>query len=349
MIVDFHNNKFHIKNIRKDSVSELMLAYDRSFAEANYFFRNDVSGNKSLRTANFIITPYALIGEKEKNAVKRLFYKNSKTDISNAVKSLGIESFIDLYEQYYNGSSPFDKMLKDIKFIKGFISDSKDLEIDEYGYLSKVEFSTWGGVDSINNKLKKMGLSSLLVKDYDDDVHEDVLQEVSDALSDLLKDIKNSYWDPLLKEFTDLVFFSLPYGDQNVESNKKFLKGCTDLGFVNDVLSKEYSQGKYFQEYFSVLKKESQKEFVNSLKSLPKNPAHDHFLWAEGFKDFSFDLRRIYKEDADYFIKYFKSQDLKGKKTLLKDIMDCEFTNEKVVKFLNKKYLDLVREVSFNG
>ena len=347
LVLTFYDNKFHSGKDRKSKVSEIMLSHDSSFIEANYFFMTSIPSSKIGRP-DFMVTPYALIGEKEKNSLKKLFYKDINPEILDAMKTVGAENFASLYEQYSHDGSPFNKMLKDIKSIKDLISGAEDLESDEYGYVSKESFSSWGGIDCLNSKLKKIGADALLTPDFDGAVHEDVVSEVIDDLSDLLKNIKRRYWDPLLSEFIDIVFFSLSYEEQNVDVNKKFLREYTDLGFVTNVLLKEYSKGKHFQEYFSSLKKEVQNEVVGILKNIPRNPLYDHFLWYKGFKDFKLDIRILYKESSGDFIKYFKDKNVEEKKVILKDIMDYEFTNEKVAKFLNKKYLDLVREVGLN-
>lgn len=350
LMISFYENRFHSKKSRKDNIPELMLSHEGNFAQANYFFITETKGNiKSSRSPNFIVTPYAIMGDKEKTAIKKMFYKNPEPDITHAIEFLGLESFIDLYKQYSTGDSPFNKIIADIKLIKDIIDEAGDLESDDYGYIAKERFSPWGGIDCLNNKLKKIGLDTLLIVDYDGAVQEDVVSGVIDSLSGLLKNIKTKYWDSLMKEFTDFVFSSLPYDEQNIDVNKKFLKECTDTDFVTDVLLKEYSKGKYFQEYFSTLNKKVQKEVVDTLKTGSREPSHDHFLWSNGFDEFNFDIKKLYKDDPDYFIKYFKSKSVEEKKSILKQIMDYDFVNEKVAKFLNKKYLDLVREVGLNG
>ncbi len=47
-------------------------------------------------------------------------------------------------------------------------------------------------------------------------------------------------------------------------------------------------------------------------------------------------------------MEYFTSRDVQGKKIILKDIMGCNVTNEKVVEWLNMNYSDLIREVGLS-
>ncbi len=348
LVLTFYDNKFHSGKDRKSKVSEIMLSRNSSFIESNYFFMTSIPSSKIGRP-NFMVTPYALIGEKEKNSLKKLFYKEVKPEILDAMKTVGVENFASLYERYSHDGSPFNKMkIEDIKLIKRFIRDAKDFEYNDYDYVSRGDFSPFGGIAWLNEKLKNLG-GNIIITDFDGDVHKDVVSEVVKQSSDALENIKSSPGYTLLNDFIDLVFFSLPHEDQNIQANKKFLREYTDLGFVTSVLLKEYSKGKYFQEYFSNLKKDAQKEVISVLKNTLRNPLYDHFLWSKGFEDFNLDLRTLYKEDSEGFIKYFKGKNVEEKKSILKDIMDYEFTNEKVAKFLNKKYLDLIREVGLNG
>ena len=57
----------------------------------------------------------------------------------------------------------------------------------------------------------------------------------------------------------------------------------------------------------------------------------------------------LYKEEAEEFISYFKDRLSEEKKVILKDIMECDFINDKVTEWLNQNESDLIREASFNG
>ena len=116
LVLTFYDNKFHSGKDRKSKVSEIMLSHDSSFIEANYFFMTSIPSSKIGRP-DFMVTPYALIGEKEKNSLKKLFYKDINPEILDAMKTVGAENFASLYEQYSHDGSPFNKMLKDIKAI----------------------------------------------------------------------------------------------------------------------------------------------------------------------------------------------------------------------------------------
>lgn len=56
----------------------------------------------------------------------------------------------------------------------------------------------------------------------------------------------------------------------------------------------------------------------------------------------------LYKDAAKKFINYFKLLDKEEKKDVLKEVLDCEFTNEKVTEWLSEHETDLLREISFN-
>lgn len=56
----------------------------------------------------------------------------------------------------------------------------------------------------------------------------------------------------------------------------------------------------------------------------------------------------FYKENSDKFIQYFQGRSPENKKKILKQIFECDFTNEKVIEWLNKKESSLVREVGIS-
>ena len=58
---------------------------------------------------------------------------------------------------------------------------------------------------------------------------------------------------------------------------------------------------------------------------------------------------RLYEDDADEFIEYFKIRSPQEKKIIIKGIMDCDYTNKPVAKWLDENELDLIREVSMDG
>ncbi len=56
----------------------------------------------------------------------------------------------------------------------------------------------------------------------------------------------------------------------------------------------------------------------------------------------------VYKDDAEKFLRYFKLLDKEEKKDVLEEILDCEYTNEKVTEWLSEHETGLLREISFN-
>ncbi|MBM3199601.1 hypothetical protein FJZ53_01600 [Candidatus Woesearchaeota archaeon] len=149
--------------------------------------------------------------------------------------------------------------------------------------------------------------------------------------------------------FLELVF-TIPEGDQVLEKNKGILRRFSYYIDYIEILTKEYFGGKHFQDYFNSLDFGCKKQVFERLRNIIKrNIANDYFLWANGFKEVRLDHIELYKDDASKFIEYFKNRDIEDKKTILKDIMNCESTNEEIVKWLNDNYLDLIREVGFNG
>ena len=162
--------------------------------------------------------------------------------------------------------------------------------------------------------------------------------------------IKNFEFYDQPTDFFNFVF-SLPYEDQNIESNKIYLKN-NEVKDYFEILKNEYAKGKsfHFQEYFDCLDDDRQKRVVKYLTTVrERDLSHDYFLESRGFKEIKLDYMQIYKENADNFIEYFKSKKQDDKKTILKSIMNCDYTNKAVADWLDENELELVREVSMNG
>ena len=53
----------------------------------------------------------------------------------------------------------------------------------------------------------------------------------------------------------------------------------------------------------------------------------------------------LYKDDAESFIAYFSSKETEEKKKLIEHMINCDFTNEKVITWLDKNESELVRDV----
>jgi len=57
----------------------------------------------------------------------------------------------------------------------------------------------------------------------------------------------------------------------------------------------------------------------------------------------------LYKTDSEKFIRFFqKRRNHNDKKKILEGILECDFVNEKVVKYLDEHWSNLVREVGLN-
>jgi len=368
LFFEFHHNKFYIpdySNSDELTLTRLVLKQNKSFADANYFFLENVhtQGHKyGADRSRLAATPYAIIGKKEESSLRKLFYKNVLPEIAYAMSVLGIESFIDLYRDYKESSfkcsaSPFvTKVLKeDLAMLKTFVVFAMDIKYDGDEEASKKIFKSFGGIESLNALLKRNKLLPLESSHNHSEgyVHKTgvsvVVKHIQNSIESL-KTFSKEYNNHSTDEFTDFVFFSLPYEEQNLESNKHILKSSPNLDFVTAVLSKEYSEGKHFQEYFEALDKEVQEKIVGSLKSLPnKKPVYDSFLWSKGFQNIELDYVSMYKDDAGIFIDYFSKKSVQEKKVILKDIINCDFVNEKVADWLNHNESDLLREVGLNG
>ncbi|MBM3199597.1 hypothetical protein FJZ53_01580 [Candidatus Woesearchaeota archaeon] len=365
---EFNRNKFsqpEYNNYGEPTLAELVLKHDNSFTDANYFFleRIHTQGHKyGSDRSRFTATPYALIGDKEKTALRKLFYKDVHPEIAYAMSVLEIGNFIDIYRDYKEASfkcpaPPFaTKVLnEDLVILKTFVDFAMDIEYDDDKEASKKIFNSFGGIESLNTLLKRNKLLPLESSDRHSQgyVHRTGVSVVVKHIQNFIESLKTfskEYNNHLTDEFIDFVFFSLPYEEQNIESNKHILKNSQNLDFVAAALSKEYSEGNHFQEYFEVLDKENQTKIVESLKSLPnKKPVYDSFLWSKGFQNIELDYISIYKDDTKGFIEYFKKKNVEEKKTILKDILNCDSINEEVANWLNQNEADLIREVGFNG
>lgn len=364
-LIDFSEGKFQGNKSGEDIV-ETMLLQKGSFAEANYYFLKTIPqvgrGQSYSKDSQFAVTPYALIGEKEKTSLRKLFYKNVQPEIAYAMDILGIDNFISFYKNYKESSLVYldapivTKVLKeDLEVMEKFIDFATKLKYDNEEEVPKTVFDKFGSIGSLNSRLERL-LDGTIIKPsrahpvrY---IHREDISDVVKQALEFMESVKypKKHDNPLLNEFMDFVFFYLPYEEKNMESNKNILKSSSNPDFVAMVLIKEYSEGKHFQEYFEVLGKESQDKVIESLKFLSdKKPVYDSFLWSKGFKDVNLDYLVFYRENAEGFIEYFNRRSLEEKKTILKDIMSSDFINEDVVKWLNEHEADLIREVGLNG
>lgn len=357
--VDFYDNKFFLTSLTvgKENVIDVLLGYKGFFAEANYCFLESIHARISKYSngeSRFVATPYALIGEKEASSLRGMFYKNVPPDIAHAMNVLKIDNFIGLYEKYFSrpDDSLFTVKKNDLDIAERFINLAGTLFYDKDNEVAISTFNSFGHINSFNAWLDGLGISAHIDPHGSTDsryVSKDKVNSIFSQLSKLVHDTKHTPYGDVFQEFMEFVFFSLPDEDRNIGSDKRILKEFTDLSFVVDVLSKEYVKGRNFSTYFEVLDKDTQSKIVNILKGLPeRKPLYDSFLWSRGFKDIALDHLRLYEKNPEGFIEYFKDKPVEEKKVMLKDVMEHDSVNEKVIDWLNENEPDLVREVGFN-
>jgi len=311
---------------------------------ANYLFFDNVWPQRY--DTYIMAASFAILGEKEANDLRERFYKDVPPGILHAMDFFGMENYVELYELYSKGFTS-QQALADYKFYSQLVNSLSEL-YEHFPYARIRNFEHYFGmkIDAFHKKLKGMKCPEKKVTEYDSKV---VSQE---KIRNIIKYFKRDHllgkYADLLPSFLDFAF-TLPYEDRNIEVDKELLKLFSrELDYV-DILVKEYSQGEYFQEYFSCLDAGMQEKVVHALKSAPHNPAHDPFLWKTGFREVDLDYLDLYKENAEGFIEYFSSKNPEERKIILKDIMDCDFVNGDVADWLNKNELELVKEVGLNG
>ncbi|MBM3199599.1 hypothetical protein FJZ53_01590 [Candidatus Woesearchaeota archaeon] len=323
---------------------------EEKYKGANYFFADNPVQEKD-RGLHISITPYSIIGHKEARNLRHLFYKNVPPDIMSAIHTLGIMDYTDIYKAYYS------KWIRSI--LEGYhaylklesLSNKLDFERTDYPIpQSRLEELIGMDVGEFNKQLEKNIYRLVLYEPYSKGERYALEDRIGRTKNELKSCSSFSKWIPFLPDFLNFVF-TLPLEDQNVENNKKILGlfSSENVDYIG-ILSKEYSEGKNFQDYFNCLTTEQQEKLIDSLKTLPeRKPLNDSFLWSKGFKNLSLDYLTLYKTKSEEFIDYFKTRTFDEKKAILKDIMDYEFTNEEVINWLNKNEQDLIREVGFNG
>ena len=74
--------------------------------KSSFFFDIYPEGsNTAANDSKIAITPLALIGEIEEEALKKIFYKNPPEEVMRSLDALKLQHFIGEYELY---SSPYD-------------------------------------------------------------------------------------------------------------------------------------------------------------------------------------------------------------------------------------------------
>ena len=329
---------------------------------ANYFFIDTPLHNESSNSLNnlhFFVTPYSIIGEKEINHLRKSFYKDVQPQIQGAMDVLNIENYADVYSLYTNNIS----LNLTGTAVKDFLDSELHLDyFNDWGNknIIVIDIESVGNLNRLNLEFENIGLKSQLdttkyreekaIKAYPKRINKKNIKEVVNemeqksflfAQEDTRKEMLKNFWD---------FVFTIPYNHQNIQSNQAILKShAGEIDYIS-ILGNEYNKGRHFPEYFNCLDDLQQQRVARCLKNTPeRNIANDSFLWSKGFKEISRDYMDIYKKDADEFIEYFKSKKPDDKKTILKDIITCDYTNKAAANWLDENETELLREVSMDG
>lgn len=143
--------------------------------------------------------------------------------------------------------------------------------------------------------------------------------------------------------------FGLPYEEQNIESNKNLLQEYSSGDLIH-IITKEYSEGKHFKEYFEAFGHYfSSTKVVEALKDLERKPDNDVYIFKKGFVLGEDSAIRLYRQDAQGFMNYFQKLGDESRKIIIEKIYEDSFINQDVVDWLEKSYTDILREVGFSG
>ncbi len=358
----FSNPQQYIKKHRGYTTLEGLMEEIESCKGANYFFVDNLfqeKSSESLSSLHFFVTPYSIIGEDEIIDIKEFFYKDVQPQILGAMDVLSIENYADVYPLYANNMS------LDLTgaAIKGFLNRAPHLSyFNDYYYanIKVTNIDKVGDLDLLNSELEKIGIKSRLditkyreekaAKNFPKRIQEMNIEEVVNEIEQ--KSFLIAQKDTRMKMLKNLwnFVFTIPYNDQNIESNQEILKHhAGEIDYIS-ILGDEYNKSRHFPEYFNCLNDLQQQRVVRCLKALPeRNLTNDSFLWSKGFKEVNLDYMNLYKNDAEEFAEYFSSRNKEDKKIILKDIINCDYTNKYAADWLNKNELDLVREVSMDG
>jgi len=327
---------FDLSKFTSDTINRDSLPYGiRDYINANYFF---IEKNYDSSGSRIFATPAAIIGEAEEKVLRERFYKNVPEEVSKAFEILNIPNFIEAYNVY--SLLKVDEVLPlNLGIYHPFKKEDK-IELGDIIQGSKS--GRYYLVDKIRNdgglegyRFQDASLKTPATGKKDDTVYGECSSEYILRVKKRLSDIS----------FFNFVFV-LPYEDQNIEINKSILKSLNDADSCS-ILQKEYSEGKYFMEYFPVLNEDCQKKVVSHIKSSPKqNQFLNSWLFNQGF-DVKMDYLTLYKEDAKRFINYFKRSRPDIQELIISDLFNCDYINKEVIEFLEKECSHLLRDVSF--
>jgi len=174
-LVTYDDGIFYVrKNDLRRSSSNLVDLLDScgdEFKQANYYFSKAMPitshGYPQKCVALFSVTPYALIGETEKSALRRFFYKDAPLEVVDSMNLLGIENFLRLYQAYKEGNLycsdvSANKLLEDIDYLKKFMSLASAFTYDKDGEVAVQTFDKLGGIETINYALTRLGVDAKL-------------------------------------------------------------------------------------------------------------------------------------------------------------------------------------------
>ena len=130
------------------------------------------------------------------------------------------------------------------------------------------------------------------------------------------------------------------------------------LGYKN--IKKDYTQLLYLTDFFSRFRSDICEKAIDLLPlnfrtfhyhdklteedvSEMKKIAYD--LWEKELDSLKLENICLYKENAQGFIELFSSLKEREQKAVLKSIMDCAYENKEIIKWLDKNYIGLIREV----
>ncbi len=322
--------------------------------EANYLFDLGHTPQYKSSLIKRALTPYSIIGSKEIEDVKRLFYKNYDLKIREAVSSLGIKDYFELYMAYSSEDSEniFQESLGFSKFRQETVEFLNQITYDKDNEVNMTDFKGIHQIDSLNSTLKKFSIDfSLQPRSETTWIKrcniENLIELINKGNPEYNILIYDSPDDKLIHDFYRFAF-EMPYEDQNIEANKGLLEKTPHLLDMDIILLREF-QGKHFKEYFEVLNAENQKRIVWKIKnSGMENTANNSFLWSEGFKEVNLDHMNLYMEDADGFIEYFQTKNPEEKKIIIRDVLACDHTNSNIENWLNENEIELIREASFS-
>ena len=317
----------------------------QKYPQANYLFAEKNKYGLDGKLNNTFITPVAIIGEEEERILKKEYYKDVPYFVRKALEILDIPNFIADYETYSSLCTNTDTQELEIK-----LTFNKEDSLKCYALFKKSDSIEIGDIIQ-GKKSKRYYLienieSSRMFGSRFKDAELKIPANLERGFCEInfLKPIFKLY--NITYEFIKFAF-ALPAQEQNINQNQKILKTITNIDTITEILYNTYLDEKNFRKYFNVVNKDAQNQAFNALRQVQeRNSSYDSFLWDKGFKEVNLDYINLYEKDTDKFIEYFKSKKQDDKKTILKDIMNCDYTNKAIGDWLDENELDLVREVS---